>query len=142
MAHEILSVKLCELEDQLSRLSGRIHLSETAGQSQLRQEIQALRRECDETELALGARLRHSQCAMVSVLANSYNAVETAIQAAGDALRSQAQNAPPEEAAEQKILLAEYALDFAIQASNQALLLSMQAIDAQLTQQAMERRPL
>lgn len=40
MAHEILSVKLCELENQLSRLSSRIYLSETAGNERLQQEIQ------------------------------------------------------------------------------------------------------
>ena len=38
MAHEILSVKLCELENQLARLSSRIQLSEVAGHEELRQE--------------------------------------------------------------------------------------------------------
>lgn len=36
---------------------------------------------------------------------------------------------------EEKILLAEYALDFAMQVSNHALLIAMEAIDAQMTQQ-------
>ena len=31
MPHEILSVKLCELDEQIARLHSRIHLSETAG---------------------------------------------------------------------------------------------------------------
>ena len=38
------------LEEQLSRLSGRIHLSETAGRGQLRREIRALSKECAETD--------------------------------------------------------------------------------------------
>lgn len=42
---------------------------------------------------------------------------------------------------EEKILLAEYGLDFAVQAANRALLLAMEAIYAQLTQQEQERRP-
>ena len=42
-------------------------------------------------------------------------------------------------AAEEKILLAEYALDFALQASNRALLLAMEAIDAQLAGQEGEK---
>ena len=37
--------------------------------------------------------------------------------------------------AEEKILLAEYALDFAHQAADKALLLSMDAIDAQLQEE-------
>ena len=46
----------------------------------------------------------------------------------------------PEEqaAAEEKILLAEYALDFAIYAADHALLISMEAIEAQLSQQEKE----
>ncbi len=141
MAHEILSVKLCELENQLSRLSGRIHLSETADHTQLQQEIQALRRECDEMELTLQAKLRYSRSRMVSVLADSYRNAEAAIQNARTTLQTQAEGTLPDEAVEKKILLAEYTLDFAIQASNRALLLAMQAIDAQLTQQGTERRP-
>ena len=47
-----------------------------------------------------------------------------------------AQDSPdPETAVEEKLLLAEYALDFAHQAADRALLLSMEAIDAQLQQQ-------
>ena len=44
-------------------------------------------------------------------------------------------------AAEEKILLAEYALDFAVQTANRALLLAMEAIDAQQTGRQEERRP-
>lgn len=141
MAHEILSVKLCELENQLFRLSGRIHLSETADHTQLQQEIQALGRECDEMERTLQAKLRYSRSRMVSVLADSYRSAEAAIQTARRAMQDQEAAALPGETVEKKILLAEYTLDFAIQASNRALLLAMQAIDAQLIQQATERRP-
>lgn len=141
MAHEILTVKLCELEDQLSRLSSRIHLSETADHPRLLREIRALSRECDETELTLRTKLRRSRAEMVSVLADCYGDVEQTIHKAEEALKEQIlRSGNPEAAAEEKILLAEYALDFAIQAANRALLLSMQAIDAQLTQQAAERR--
>ena len=136
MAHEILAVKLCELEDQLSRLSSRIHLSETSDQMQLQREIQALRRECTETELTLQSRLQRSRAEIVSVLANSYGEVERSVQKARTTLHEQAAHrGDPETTAEEKILLAEYALDFAMQAANRALLLAMEAIDAQLTGQ-------
>ena len=47
----------------------------------------------------------------------------------------------PRAQAEEKILLAEYALDFAVQAANRALLLAMEAIDAQSPGRENERRP-
>lgn len=136
MAHEILAVKLCELDEQLSRLSGRIYLSETAAHAQLRREIQSLRRECEETELTLRTKLRHSRTGMAPVMADAYERVERCVQSAQAALEDQAlRSGGPEALAEEKILLAEYALDFALQGANRALLLAMEAIDAQYTGQ-------
>ena len=140
MAHEILSVKLCELEDQLARLSGRIHLSETAGRDRLRQEISALSKECVETEWTLREKLRLSKAEAVAPLAKTYGEVEQLLQKTKSELETQAAGRGGGEAAsEEKILLAEYALDFAVAAANRALLLSMEAIDAQLTGQEGER---
>lgn len=130
MAHEILSVKLCELEDQLSRLSSRIHLSETAGRPQLLQEIRALRRECDETELTLQAKLRRSRTGTAAILADFYGEAERNARRTRATLEEHALRC---DRAEEKILLAEYALDFALQWANRALLLAMEAIDAQNT---------
>ena len=141
MAHEILTPKLCELEEQFSRLRDRIHLSETADHDQLQQEIQALTQECAETERTLRKRLQLSRAAIVTILANTYGEVEQIIQAAKDTLEEQASNRGSSDAVpEEKILLAEYALDFATQSANHALLLAMEAMDAQLTQQETERR--
>lgn len=142
MAHEILSVKLCELEDQLTRLSSRIHLSESAARPQLRREIQALRRECAETELSLQARLRHSRAELAPILARSYGEVEQSLQTAQAALRTQtARHSSSEAVAEEKILLAEYGLDFALQAANRALLLAMEAIEAQYPKRKGDKTP-
>ena len=41
MAHEILSVKLCQLDERMERLHSRIHISETASRNRLQQEIDA-----------------------------------------------------------------------------------------------------
>ena len=142
MAHEILTVKLCELEDQLVRLSSRIHLSETAGHAQLQQEIRALSKECAETELTLRKKLQLSRAEIIAILASTYGEIERVIQRAKSELEEQAAGQKDADfAAEEKILLAEYALDFAVQAANRALLLSMEAIDAQLAGQEKERRP-
>ena len=136
MAHEILSVKLCELEEQLSRLSGRIHLSETAGRGQLRQEIRVLSKECAENEWTLREKLRLSRAEVLAPLAKACGEFEQLIKKTKSKLEIRAAGREGgEAAAEEKILLAEYALDFAVAAANRALLLSMEAIDAQLTSQ-------
>ena len=142
MAHEILMVKLCELEDRLIGLSSRIHLSETAGHEQLRQEIRALSNECAQTELTLQKKLQLSKAEFVAALAGTYGEIQQMIRRTMSALEEQAAGRnDADSASEEKILLAEYALDFAVQAANRALLLSMEAIEAQLTVQEQERRP-
>lgn len=136
MAHEILSVKLCELENQLSRLSSRIYLSETAGNERLQQEIQTLSKEYVENEMTLRKKLEMSKPELTATLADAYAAIQLIIEKTKSKLQTRAdcQNNAVD-VAEGKILLAEYALDFAAQAANQALLLSLEAIDAQMQQE-------
>ena len=136
MGQEILSVKLGQLEEQLDRLHNRIRIGQTSCHSQLRQEIEDLKRECDETRTDLLENLQQSRSPLVSVLAQSYAQVEAIVQESKDHLQLMAQDSPDEETIlEEKILLAEYALDFAHQAANRALLLSLDAIDIQLLRQ-------
>lgn len=141
MAYEILAVKLCELEEQFSRLSSRIHLAETAGYKQLRQEIAALSRECAESELTMRKKLQLSRAEIVAPLASTYREVEQIIQRTkAELFEKAASRGGTDAASEEKILLAEYALDFAVQAANRALLLSMQAIDSQKSNEENGRR--
>ena len=70
---------------------------------------------------------------MVTGLSVSYNQVEQIIQETKNKMKMPGGGQEAEK--EEKILLAEYALDFAMQAADRALLLSLQAIDAQMTQQ-------
>ena len=73
---------------------------------------------------------------VASVLSQGYDQVGQIIRSTKDRLQSIATANPDQEAAvEEKILLAEYALDFAHQAADRALLLSMDAISAQMFQQ-------
>ena len=115
-------------------------MSETADRGRLQSEILALRRECAENELTLRTKLRCSRSGMVGALADSYGEIEQHVQKAKAAMREQAARRGEGQAgAEEKLLLAEYALDFALQASNRALLLAMEAIDAQLAGQEGEK---
>lgn len=134
MAHEILSVKLCELDDKFGRMLSRIRLSESANPIRLKQEISALEKECAESELTLREKLKFSRAEFVSALSETYEKVEAIISAAEGNIQQRA-SAGGLPAAEEQTLLAEYALDFAMQAADRALLLSLQAIDAQMTQQ-------
>ena len=129
MSHEILSVKLCQLDDKISRLHSRIHMSETAGHAELRREIAAMKQEYAESETVLREKLRHSKSEMVSILDQGYRQMEQIVRNTEKRLRTMADDSLNTEAiAEEKILLAEYALDFAMQAANLELLVFLEAI--------------
>lgn len=133
MSQEILYIKLCQLDDEWSKLHSRIQLSETAGEEQLHKELETLKRECAETEMALEQQLRLSKSSLVSILWDGYEKIEPVIRDTQARLKAFADEQPEEYAlAEAKLLLAEYALDFASQAAARALLISLEAIDTQL----------
>ena len=61
MAHEILSVKMYELDKKLEQTHSRIQLAESMDTERLHQQIQNLRQECQESRITLENRLRHSK---------------------------------------------------------------------------------
>lgn len=135
MAHEILSIKLCQLEERVERLHRRIRLSETENHAQLRREIDQMEAECLTSEAALREKLQHSRSPLVSVLNQGYSQMEQLIQTSQRQMQALARENPDREIQmEEKLLLAEYALDFAHQAADRALLVSLEAVDAQLQQ--------
>lgn len=141
MAHEILTVKLCQLDDRMGRLHSRIHISETADHDRLQREIDALKQENAENVATLRNDLHRSHAPLSGVLAQNYETIEQAIRSAAGQLQArEARCLNPEVAVEEKILLAEYALDFAQQAADRALLIALEAIDAQLLWQQEEGR--
>lgn len=138
MAHQILSVKMYELDKKMEQTHSRIQLAETMDIERLHQQIQDLRQECVENRITLENRLHHSKTGCVSKLANVFDQVEAAVGKVMEAenLDLRAENSEQLNAdflpgAEEKILTAEYALDFAMQAVNRALLVSLEAIEAQ-----------
>ena len=140
MTQDIFDVKLCELDEKISKLHGRIHSAENSGHETIRQEIQKLRRECTEMTNDIRIRLKFSKNNDLIPLSRAYGEIEHAIQR----MEEECQEEPADDKgegylAERKILFAEYALDFAIQAADRALLLSMEAIDAQMAKQEKER---
>ena len=91
MAHEILSVKLWELEEWLSRLSSRIRLCDTAGPGRLRQEMDSLARECAEAGLSLEEGLRRSRAKAAAILAKAWGEAGQAFRRAEAELEARAE---------------------------------------------------
>lgn len=137
MAHEILSIKLCQLDERMEKLHSRIPLSETADRQQLQQEIGSLQKEHMQSEEILRKTLQYSKSSLVAVLAASYEQVEQIISDTKERMKAMAEESGDTEAVvEEKLLLAEYALDFACQAADSALLLALEAIEVQMAHQS------
>lgn len=124
MAYEILSVKLQELEKEFARLHSRIELSQVADRGELQETIQNLQKECQENRLILHKKLKYSRAKKVQKIFEAYEKIEGIISPFspkwGDDMSQ-----------EDAILMAEYSLDFAMQAANHALLSSLQAMKKQ-----------
>ena len=114
MAHGMLSAKLCELDDDICRLHGRIQ----QGAENLDSEIRAAEFELEESQKSLNERLAFSRSEAVQDIAKIYRRIE-------NALSSSEQK---ELSADERLLLAEYSLDFAMLAVRKAVLQSLRAI--------------
>lgn len=133
MSYSILMVKLYELEKRTARMQSRIQLSESASLSAIQAEVETLRREYAENELALQNKLRHSKSELVGVLSSAYSDISSVISRAQDEVKEKERMDRDDElTAESKLLLSEYELDFSMQAIDRALLVSLDAIAAQL----------
>ena len=80
MAHEILTVKLCEMDETIGRLHCRIHLSRDGQVYSTVPGDWDDQPEYAETELALRKKLKYSHSKMVSLLAGNYEEIEQIIQ--------------------------------------------------------------
>lgn len=131
MAHEILSVKMYELDKKMQQVHSRIQLAEAMDVEKLRQQIGQIRHECEESQIILRNQLLHSRAECVMKLAKVYDEIENAVGRVLEAENMDIEKGKMLSGTEEKILTAEYALDFAMQAANRALLISLEAIAAQ-----------
>ena len=137
MAQGILNAKLDELDRQLRKVHRKIQKSGSANPARLRADLEQVRKEYAENEKALRNRLRFSRSGVVTGLSVSYNQVEQIIRETKNKMKMPGGK---EAEKEEKILLAEYTLDFAMQAAERALLLSLEAMEAQTKQQEKRRK--
>lgn len=135
MAHQIMTVKLCELERRITKMYSRIQLSESSSVQRIRGETEALQKEYVENEWALRNQLRHSKPEIAGILSEAYSEIEPIICRAQERIKGLVQGQDgPEAATENKLLLAEYELDFSMLAIDRALLICLDAIADQLEQ--------
>lgn len=132
MAHEILSAKLYELDKKFAQLHNRIQLSETENKEEIEADIKLLSKECKECRLELYNNMKFSRASNLKPILAAYDKVEKIITELKEQFRDTISG---KGTSEEKFLLAEYMLDFAVQAANEALLVSMKAICAQLKEQ-------
>ena len=126
MAQSVLSVKLRELDQAVTSIHRRIHLAEAGSADTARREYRQLLRAYAAKKRKTAQLLRRSQADSTRYLLEAYRGIEE-IMAALQRNLSQSGGSD----AEEKLLLAEYALDFAAQAANRAVLLSLEAVNAQ-----------
>lgn len=128
-----LAIKLCELEEHIGRLQSHLQVSESENDQKVRAEAEALRQEYVENERLLQGKLRHSRPEIVQILFSAYQSMESIIQRARQAIEEKSLKPGSEERSlENKLLLAEYELDFSMLAIDRALMVSLDAIAAQL----------
>lgn len=136
MAHEILSIKLCELDERFARIQSRVHMSETADIDRLSDEIRALKDECAENALSIQGSLQRSKAKTPLELLGAYEQIEGIIHRTLNGINDPCESPDDAELASEKMmLLAEYELDFAALAADRALLIALEAIAMQLAQE-------
>lgn len=132
MTHETFAAKLYELDERISALHSRIQVSENSDPKALEEDIQSLEKECETEKQTIRANMRDSRARPAELLLRAYDEIE-AIRAdtKKEIIRTLVAGEEGEISAENLAYLAEYMLDFAVLAANDALLVSMKAIQAQ-----------
>ena len=127
MEANVLSAKLTELDRTLAALHGKLADSQKLDSAGLHREISVLRQQSGQSRAALHEKMLQSRAPFVNQLDGIYTEIERLVTDA--CAQAAAKNA------DEQLLLAEYALDFALQAAGQAALLALQAIETQKTQE-------
>ena len=132
MTNDIFSVKLYEMDKAIGQIHSRVEQGEKDSPEQLAEDIRVLRNECRENRENLHNKMKYSKAKLVGRISEAYERVDQVIQEVQQQLGiSFAEEQISELSAENKILMAEYLLDFAMLAADHALLTSLEAIKAQ-----------
>lgn len=137
MENRLFTSKLLELEKRCEQLQSRLRMCQSQQCEQIRQERQSLEQQLGENQRQLEQRVASCRSPAVAALAkvqlDHQRQLDTLLQGElpGD-LHCEA-DTPQEDRAEAAALFAEYAMDFAVQSTNYALLAALKAVELQLS---------
>lgn len=133
MSYQVLTGKLCELEKRITKMQSCIQISESSNPQEIQAELESLKKEYVENVAALHNKLRYSRAEIISTLFNAYSEIEPVIRQTQEKIKEKAACYDDKErSSENKLLLAEYELDFCMLSIERALMVSLDAIVAQL----------
>ena len=130
IGQEVFAVKLYELEQQYGKLQSHLHVCSTEEREQIAEERKKAEMEYRESDLLLQDRVKASRLEAVAELAKAQveyrNKVESLLK---KQLRGDTEE---EDRAETAALYAEYAIDFATQSMQYALIAALSAMERQM----------
>ncbi|MDD8047967.1 MAG: hypothetical protein PHH04_00025 [Thomasclavelia sp.] len=129
MAQEVLSVKLNELDQQLSDIHSIISQSDKLNSIDIKDLIKEYENECNEDELSFLFKLNSSKAKAITKLSTSFNDIKDSLSVFRTTLEEIEMD--KDEEVDEKLLMAEYELDYAIMVSKRSLLNSLKAIELQ-----------
>lgn len=135
MQQSFLTVKLYELEKQHGKLQAGIRICQKESLKEIRREIARVREECEEQDFLLNQSIETSHSKAVTALADAQVSYDETVKTIVEKVLPEAmhgKDSMKEELAEEKMLYAEYSIDFAIRAVKNALQTSLEAIEAQM----------
>lgn len=127
----IFAVKLYELERQYGMLRSRLQICQGGDREKLRRSIEALRDECRANDVMMQGKISGSKSPFVAELYQAQLSYDERTE--GDITKLVSACKTPDARADAIALYAEFAIDFATQAMNHALLAAMYAVDAQIS---------
>lgn len=134
---ELFDIKLSEMEKQYERIQKRIHICEQKNQKEIRKELQKALDEYHKQSLMLKKNISSGRSPAVKelsrILLECGKKMETLLKDGEmEKYLHCEKNSPFEDKAEATALYAEYAIDYAIQTMQYALIVSLLAMDLQI----------
>ena len=140
MPDTALCLKLEQLDESIGRLRDQLGQISSMTGEQRDDMIRTLRSEITENQHSLRENMKFSHAKTARILFESYEQVEQIISRTKEQLK---QTCPDDflivQSAESKLLRAEYALDFAVQTAERALLVSLEALAAEEEEAALRK---
>lgn len=136
IGQEVFAIKLYELEQQYGKLQSRIRICGKEDGRKIREELQKIVEEYEEEHLLLQERVKNCRSSAVSRLAKAqldYQKATDGIVKQQLATDLHGENTTPgEDTREASALYAEFAIDFATLAMQQALIAALSALEEEV----------